>query len=366
MGSFSHANETLEKLLAVAYPQYKVKRIDLRDKLSPLDRIINGFTALREYGMDIVSRKRSLKDCMEHTTYFLETTRKIAHRSFPTDELAFTFQTQSMFDASREGIPHFLYTDHTHLANLGYPSFNETKLFPIWWREYERRMYHHADCNFTMSERIARSVREDYRCPASKVECVYAGCNLLPSSTTMLRNRPRGKHILFVGLDWERKGGPVLLEAFKRVLVSHPDAVLSIVGCVRPSPHPNCKFVGQLPLDEVCEYYRSATVFCMPTRIEPFGHVFIEAMAHGLPVVGTKIGAIPELIQEGVNGYLVEPDDPTSLAQALCAVLDDPERASAMGENGRLMVNARFTWDAVMALIKNRIDLVLNQKSAAV
>jgi len=95
-------------------------------------------------------------------------------------------------------------------------------------------------------------------------------------------------------------------------------------------------------------------VFVCPSVYEPFGLINIEAMACGLPVVASAVGGIPEIIVEGVTGYLVPvPAGETALGPALAErvneLLDDPARARAMGEAGRLRVAERFTWKAIAA-----------------
>jgi len=129
--------------------------------------------------------------------------------------------------------------------------------------------------------------------------------------------RFRAKNILFVGIDWKRKGGPVLLEAFRRVRHAHPEATLTIVGRSPEVTQPGVEVVGRLPLIEVARYYRSASIFCLPTLNEPFGLVLLEAFSYGLPIVATRIGAIPEIVEDGESGYLVGPQNTDELADRL-------------------------------------------------
>ena len=88
-------------------------------------------------------------------------------------------------------------------------------------------------------------------------------------------------------------------------------------------------------IEEVKKYFNQAAVFCMPTNIEPFGIVFIEAMSMKLPVIGTSIGAIPDFIKNGVNGYMVEPGNSEKLADHLIELLGDPSKCKNFGEEGK-------------------------------
>ena len=135
---------------------------------------------------------------------------------------------------------------------------------------------------------------------------MYSGGNapLPPGPPAFDEARYAAKRILFVGLRWEVKGGPQLVEAFRRVLEVHPDATLTIVGC-SPAVHvPNCQVVGVVPAEELPAYYQQASLFCVPSIRDAFGSAFIEALSYGLPVVTSDFGAMPEFVREGVTGYL--------------------------------------------------------------
>ena len=97
-------------------------------------------------------------------------------------------------------------------------------------------------------------------------------------------------------------------------------------------------FLGTIPRRELVERYRRASIFCLPSRQEGFGIVFLEAMASSKPVVAALAAAIPETVVDGETGILVHPDDPGALAQALLELLSDPERCRSLGEAGRSRV----------------------------
>ncbi len=79
---------------------------------------------------------------------------------------------------------------------------------------------------------------------------------------------------------------------------------------------------------------------------ELLGLSLLEAMASGTPVVASRLGGVPEIVEDGVSGYLVDPADPADLRHDLALLLGDPRRARRMGDNGRALVCERFTWDA--------------------
>lgn len=203
---------------------------------------------------------------------------------------------------------------------------------------------------------MQRSLLEDYGCAAEKVRLVYAGSNSPISSKKIKNVHYTDPHILFVGFDWIRKGGPDLIEAFKLVLEKYPNAKLTIVGARPDLNVPNCEVVGPRRSDELDIYYQSASVFCLPTRLEPFGIAFLEAMKARLPIVATRVGAIPDFVEEGKNGWLVEPGDITGLADALLKALLNPNLARKFGKRSYEMIEERYTWESVGERLRQHIS----------
>ncbi|MBI2561222.1 MAG: glycosyltransferase family 4 protein [candidate division NC10 bacterium] len=107
-------------------------------------------------------------------------------------------------------------------------------------------------------------------------------------------------------------------------------------------------FLGSIPRRDLVYRYRRAAVFCLPSRQEGFGIVFLEAMACGKPVVAARAAAVPETVAEGETGLLVDPEDSQGLAHAIGGLLRDPGLRRAMGEAGRRTVE-RYRADRVAA-----------------
>src|SRR5207253_9039881 len=124
------------------------------------------------------------------------------------------------------------------------------------------------------------------------------------------------KQILFVGVDWERKGGPELAAAFKLVRERIPAARLVVVGVSPKLDLPNCEIIGRVPLERVQEYFVSSSVFCLPSRIKPFGIACIEALMNRIPVVATRINALADMVEDHKSGRLVDCGDVEGLAGA--------------------------------------------------
>jgi glycosyltransferase involved in cell wall biosynthesis len=104
------------------------------------------------------------------------------------------------------------------------------------------------------------------------------------------------------------------------------------------------QFLGCLDREAVAERYRDAELFTLPSTAEAFGNVFAEALASGLPIVGSSVGGIPELVEHGTNGLLVPPGDPVSLAGAFRYLGDDPELRAEMSARNRAKAEATLEW----------------------
>jgi glycosyltransferase involved in cell wall biosynthesis len=222
----------------------------------------------------------------------------------------------------------------------------------------ELDIYEHAAGIFTLSERLRRSFIEDVGLTPSRVHVVHAGPNLdvtrIPRTTA--RDDPHHPPtILFVGRQFQRKGGDLLTQAYRRVRERIPDARLVIAG--PPSlkvQEPGITFLGDLDKNDpggwaaLVAAYGSADVFCLPTRFEPFGIAFIEAMYFGLPCVGTDAWAVPEMIVDGKTGFTIPIDDLDALTDRLLRLLGDRALARRMGRAGRGRAERHFTWEGTV------------------
>ena len=341
-------NTSIVQTLTNSLPDLEIDVIDVGDLIKSRRSIVlsNMFFVFKEYGLEILLGRKKIKECFWRTTYIFRKIKVLASDLLSKERYEFSFQNQSMFDASIPGLPHYVYTDHTHLANLNYPFFDRKGLYSSRWIELERTVYHNATLNFTRNSLASRSIVEDYNCPPDKVICVYAGSNVgtdFPVNT----EKYKSKNILFVGIDWERKGGPLLVEAFKRVLIAHPTARLTIVGCSPKFNVPNCDVVGHVLLEKVNHYYERASVLCLPTNQEPYAIVFLEAFAHGLPVVATQIEGTADFVLDGETGYCVKPGDVDHLSEVLIELIGNPEQCQTLGENGRRLLLEKYSWEKV-------------------
>ncbi len=159
--------------------------------------------------------------------------------------------------------------------------------------------------------------------------------------------------ILFIGRKNRGKGYHTLCEAMPMVLDAVPDACLVAVGPDLEPPYPPVPNgalldLGRADEQEKADAQAACDVFCMPSTDESFGIAYVEAWAHGKPVIGGPAPAVRELVTEGINGFCVS-QDKREIAGTLIRLLRDPAFAARLGEAGRKLQRERYTWDAVTA-----------------
>lgn len=244
-------------------------------------------------------------------------------------------------------VAYHLYLDHTRAIAERYPpapGLPPPVAFQAEWRAREQAVYRNAAGIFTMSEYVRGSLVEDYGVDPDRVHVVGAGPNVEPAPAGPPAG-PREPLALFVGKGFAAKGGPELLQAFAALRRVHPRARLAVVSSTCPGPLPEgVTFHGLLPREALARLYGAATIFVLPTLREAFGLSLLEAMSFGLPVVASRVEAIPEIVADGETGLLVPPRDAGALGAALAELLDDPARARQMGAAGRQRALARFGW----------------------
>ena len=355
LGLNSFTNPSVLEALRRKFSGYEIDWIDLGPAVNDraFSSVRHGANIIWEFAPRVGLNPWKLKRKRHFSTYLFRQRSAAAAKRLSRSRYLFSMQSQSMFDASTPGLPHFIYTDNTMLANLEYGMTRRELPVTGKWLQLERQSYHKARACFVMSTNVARSLVQHYGCPEDKVVCAYAGCNA--SVEQVERTSYSSKNILFVGVEWERKGGPELIKAFRLVRQQIPDATLTIVGCSPNLSELGCQVVGRVPPSDLKRYYTDAAVFCMPTRREPFGIAFIEAMAYELPVVATNVAAIPDFVRTGENGFLVSPGDTGALAARLTSLLNSPGLCQQMGRRS-YEISKTYTWDNVAAIMRNTIE----------
>ncbi|MGH2598497.1 MAG: glycosyltransferase, partial [Dehalococcoidia bacterium] len=174
---------------------------------------------------------------------------------------------------------------------------------------------------------------------------------------------------LCLGRLVERKAQGLLLEAIASVANEGIEIEVTLAGdgpergrlerrAAELGIEDQVRFTGVVGQDEALTLYRECDIFCLPSRSEGLPAVLIEAMACGIPVVATRIDAVPELVEDGVSGLLVPPRDATGLASALRRLHDEPQLGQRLGSAGREKVRREFDVATNAAALARRFTRV--------
>lgn len=350
MGGWSHSNEAIINQLESKLPRWKIRVVDLlyllkHDKRAwlvyLLDLPLLVWYALLDRGFD----KSNILYAPATSRFIRHLARRVT-REFQPD---FTIQTTTRFNAVTDGIPHFTIIDVTLAAvrQRYIELYHSTDRALDRLHEFQKQIFDRSTGIFAMGQYVRHSLIWDYRVPPRRAFAIGSGPNIVLGERSPIVGTQK---ILFVGTDWKRKGGPVLLEAFRMIRTHHPDAELYIVGCSPEIQESGVRVIGRVSREDLHLYFSGARLFALPTELEAFGIAVVEALHFGLPIVATAIGAMPEMVDIGVNGYLVKPGNAEAMARALDRLLDDDELALQFGE-ASYQRSLRFNWDRIGTLM---------------
>jgi glycosyltransferase involved in cell wall biosynthesis len=215
----------------------------------------------------------------------------------------------------------------------------------------QREIFVDCDGIFVESNWVKESICDDYGIDAAKIHVTGVGASL--DMHVPIEEKRHNHNILFVGRDWNRKGGPLLLQAFEAVKREYPQAVLTIIGCRPGVSMEGVKVLGHLDkTDEnqariIEKAYSSATILCVPSVFDPFGIVFIESQFKGVVPVTFFGEGRAEAIKDGITGALVRERTADAIASVIVSLLGDAERVRQMSLEGQKLIRQHFTWDKV-------------------
>ncbi|NDJ36794.1 MAG: glycosyltransferase family 4 protein [Chloroflexi bacterium] len=264
--------------------------------------------------------------------------------------------------------PYVVMTDNTHaIAERHWPDWApyRTRREHEAFMALEQDLFHHARVVFTHSHFARNSIINDYGTPADRVVVTGVGSGFTPPAEyDPLPGRYASQRALFVGYDFERKGGDHLLEAWQSVRKALPDATLQIVGPEVPSAPATqgVQWLGRITdRDRLRRIFDEAACFVMPSLFEPYGLAFIEAMSLGLACVAPEGYGVADIIRSGENGYLVPVGKADPIADALIALLGDPAAAESMGRQARTDTLNYARWDLVVERMRPHLEAALNR-----
>ena len=206
-----------------------------------------------------------------------------------------------------------------------------------------RAFYRHVTLFNPWSEWAARSLRADYGVPESRIEVRPPGVDIGRWRPAESRRKSGPIRLLFVGGDFERKGGDLLLDVYRNTLAGKVEIdLVTKAGLGDHGPHVRVHTGLSANDRRLVELYQQADIFVLPSRADCFSMAGMEAMASGLPVIICPVGGIAGMFEYGREGLYIEPDNGADLARAIHTLVDDPVRRRAMGANARALAEKRY------------------------
>lgn len=270
------------------------------------------------------------------------------------------------------GLPYLVYTHGMDIL-LPQSSKRKTRLIKSIFNNADRVI---ANSRFTKDELLKLGVDDE------KITIVHPCANSVPKKIDLKKQEEivnkyhlQDKKMLFtVGRLVTRKGHDLVIKSLRKVIERFPNVVYLVSGdgpnkqnLINLTDAMNLSdkviFLGEISDDDLQIFYRLCNIFIMPAReikekgdVEGFGLVFLEASLFAKPVIGGKSGGQPDAIEDGYSGLLVNPNDEYEIANTIIKLLESPELAEKLGQQGRQRVLEKFRWDEEAKKIINLLS----------
>ena len=219
-----------------------------------------------------------------------------------------------------------------------------------------RLMLGQADAVTVISRYLLAYTRDSGYCGPAVV--IPNGADIAKFHIPNRKSHANSKTVITVSRLVPKNGIDILIRAIAEVKKTIPDVRCLIIGAgtersalesevARYTLQANVEFLGEIPHPDLPNYLHEADLFVRPSRSEGMGNAFVEALAAGLPIIGTPVGGIADIIEDGKTGLFVRPDDPQDLAEKIARLLGNTELAAALARAGRAKVEKEFSWDAI-------------------
>lgn len=269
------------------------------------------------------------------------------------------------YTATPDGYSGILFGRKFHLPLICSLLGSDINLYP----EYKPLSFHltkeviaEADQIVSVSNTL-KSTAEKFAQPRDRIQVVYMGCDLKSFKYSeearrkvreQLKIPPTARVLIFIGNIKKNKGVFELMEAFTQLNKCYSDLHLIYVGDgkerkklveekVKGELRKKVHFVGEKPYIEIPAWLSASDIFAFPSYHEGLPNVVVEALACKRPVVATRVGGIPEVVEEGKSGILINKGDISSLVKSIKELLECAEKRMAMGAYGRKKIEAHFS-----------------------
>ncbi len=358
-GAFSGVTASLQAALERQGHDVVCKRPSLRPLgvLRPVHAVAMGVEAFCDYGTTFLRYLR--RTAAANRAYAIATDRVVDGMLGIDFVIQMGMNHAPYWHARRPGVLYATFTDHTNLLSKQLPDFGVP--FPQRevrqsWNVIEKSNLLLQDHVFVMGSHVKQSMVEDYDVPPERISVVGAGPNAQVDIDRDRREKNyRGQRVLFVGLDPARKGLPALKEAFRKVRTVLPGSTLHVVGTTGTDEE-GIIHHGEVRGARLRDLFYDAQLFVMPSLREPFGIAFIEAMWSRAVCVGPSIEAVPEIIEHGVTGHLVKPNDVDAIATSIIQLLGNPALLKTYADNAYEKAIRKWSWDKVATRMMTQLD----------
>ena len=278
-----------------------------------------------------------------------------------------TLQVGSGFSLAKvqelKNIPKFFYGDNNVMNYIKYGFDtqiinNNQRMFKNIIQEnydFEKEVYDDLTGIMCMTEYHKKSFINEFNLPEEKIYNINFGCNLDNSLIQDYEKDYSDRTILFVAKDsFKDKGGELLLDAFTKVKEKYADAKILIVGPKQNIDISGVKWVGYINkkspggMQKLINFYKSSTLFVMPSFGEPTGNVFLEAMAFKLPCIGADQGATPEILIKNDCGRVLTKKSTKELSNLIIEMFENEDQMKKYGRNGFAAIKTIYNWDVVL------------------
>lgn len=331
---------------------YKLEEIDISGVNSPfINRVFVRLSKMFKFKLDDVELS------------LVKRTKKLLYKKGPTKGTYFQFyeaisdnDTTDTYMFIDESIDHVLYMYNNKpdiLAKSNYANANFNYLKER--RNSQNEYFRNCAGVFTLCHWLAEDLVERTGIPAEKVH--YGGSGINVDFEKIDESKKTGNKILFVGKDFERKGGYHVVEAFKLLRQKMPTSELYIAG-PKTNPIsediPGYNYLGLCNREELNALYNKCDVFAMPSYFEAFGIVFVEALTFGLPCLVRNCQDMPYVIEHGKTGLVIEKDDVATTSEYMFRLLTDSSYKTNV-KNNRDFYRDYYSWDTVAKRIHDVI-----------
>lgn len=337
--------------------------------IQPFSVLFNrvGSRARKFFNIKDILTKQSIKVARDNARII----RKLIRREEP--DILFAPAGSALVACLETELPILYSSDATaQLMFEYYPEFSKISTRSIRQAdELERRSIARADALIYPTNWAAQSAIEHYQADPKKVHVIPFGANFqnVPDRERALTPRPGpALKLLFVGVNWDRKGGTIAVAALRELLAKGMNAELTVVGCIPPETVDRDQITIIPFLDKndsaqakkLSSLYLKSDFLILPTRNECYGIAFCEAAAHGVPSIATATGGVPDVIRDGVTGFVLPAEaGGKEYADRIITTIADKEHLATLRKNARDDYEKRLNWEVWASRMKPIVDEVL-------